>query len=1240
MREKRCMEQRRNEMARETIPTCENSGTTPPGIEPGSPKWDGPPWKPRVQGQEARDRYGRHLTHTPSASSLLRAGRFSVCDICYLHAPESRLTLSKVARLLLTELACGKSGIRFPVVASKEEPFQKPRKAEIRRAGPGFEPRFSQTRVQKLTTTSFRSLVRRHVGLAVVSSLFAICEAVSCYPAIVFRDPVPGCDPPFGKRWSIGRLSVGEKCAVGESPWPHPADLPRPVSETVLPRGPGYSQIASPPGVEMEAGDSARGKVALCLPVRLRARRNCGPQVCNFSPRASVCGRAIVPGVGSAVGSALIAQGQSGRLDVGLSGVRAPVAPRKISNSPVVLHVHSEFVIRELNSCLIGNRKLLRGSIPKTERGSVVVTYWTRIREDRDHPDFGFPAVFPKSLQRPRHTLYLYVGIGEFREFTDKLAVLHCPVYTRASDVCSLARESSQCPSLHTWHYDTRYLFDCKSAIGLESSRACLMSCDPFVKKSVLVSPVSLPRFLTLEAQLYPTLRRSALEWELLDTRQTQGRCPVQCVNMSRRVITTFDLTGIVSLHQQTLSVREIDRLIVLRRNEGAEGQREIPEKIRLPAAWSGDISVVGGNLKISSRGSEVTVEQRRNARLGEAGDPRENPPTSIIWHDSHKQKSVSDPVGDRTRFAWVVILRAEEGEAWSSGMQRRGKQEIPVRHDSHMRKSGSDPVGYRGPVTTVNRLASGEYTTAVGQPNRVYTIPRVCYILLTWDQQLDRTASSVSLTLFALCIPAARRCLHSVRCAALRSSCRPLGAGRSGSSSEQTSRGARSRDPPHPRSPGSFRGGDFDRPQSSLADSRILVPCRPYLDRASGPQTRKRRCCKWREPNIEVLRADEGEVRRSPRKPVGQAASAGVIPTCENPKSELPPPPQLPPTVEEGEWSNRYTTATPPRSKQPDVVNDDNDDTNNHHRPPGLAHHRPPSERSRLGSVYPHQSPPAAVTANVMTWNTPAPLLADSIKIPPPQCSQRGERKRLGWKTDGALSWAGEQKSFPLAKLFRNSPGDGNMSYEKSSHSRVGLLASHQGEPGSISGRVTPGFLHVGVVPDDASGRRVISGIPRSPPMHSGIPALLHFHLISPSSALKISSFRATQISQLNSTLFCPFIELCFVVPLACPGLTQIRQVGNSIPIDFALLMGFPDSWDTWHPGGELRATAVIFDDVTLKPPALALLVSSGHLGFPLVPFWNFPFSPPALSFHLGSSCSCIPILFSPTLSLRCYFF
>ncbi|KAJ8868975.1 hypothetical protein PR048_030516 [Dryococelus australis] len=66
-----------------------------------------------------------------------------------------------------------------------------------------------------------------------------------------------------------------------------------------------------------------------------------------------------------------------------------------------------------------------------------------------------------------------------------------------------------------------------------------------------------------------------------------------------------------------------------------------------------------------------------------------------------------------------------------------------------------------------------------------------------------------------------------------------------------------------------------------------------------------------------------------------------------------------------------------------------------------------------------------------------------------------------------------------------------------------VSSLASHQGEPGSIPGRVT-GFSHVGFVPVDAVGRRVFSRISRFPSPF--IPAHLH----TPTSALKTPLLRA----------------------------------------------------------------------------------------------------------------------------------
>ncbi|KAJ8886345.1 hypothetical protein PR048_012556 [Dryococelus australis] len=58
-------------------------------------------------------------------------------------------------------------------------------------------------------------------------------------------------------------------------------------------------------------------------------------------------------------------------------------------------------------------------------------------------------------------------------------------------------------------------------------------------------------------------------------------------------------------------------------------------------------------------------------------------------------------------------------------------------------------------------------------------------------------------------------------------------------------------------------------------------------------------------------------------------------------------------------------------------------------------------------------------------------------------------------------------------------------------------LLASHVGEPGSIPGGITPGFSHVGIVPDDAAVRLVYSGISSFP--RPCIPALFLTHLNHP---------------------------------------------------------------------------------------------------------------------------------------------
>ncbi|KAJ8874600.1 hypothetical protein PR048_025466 [Dryococelus australis] len=76
-----------------------------------------------------------------------------------------------------------------------------------------------------------------------------------------------------------------------------------------------------------------------------------------------------------------------------------------------------------------------------------------------------------------------------------------------------------------------------------------------------------------------------------------------------------------------------------------------------------------------------------------------------------------------------------------------------------------------------------------------------------------------------------------------------------------------------------------------------------------------------------------------------------------------------------------------------------------------------------------------------------------------------------------------------------------------------ISMLASRQGEPGSIPGRAN-GFSQAGIVPHNAVGRRVFSRISRfPPPLNSGAAPC---SLRSPSSALKTSLLRAAQISSL----------------------------------------------------------------------------------------------------------------------------
>ncbi|KAJ8887876.1 hypothetical protein PR048_007359 [Dryococelus australis] len=68
----------------------------------------------------------------------------------------------------------------------------------------------------------------------------------------------------------------------------------------------------------------------------------------------------------------------------------------------------------------------------------------------------------------------------------------------------------------------------------------------------------------------------------------------------------------------------------------------------------SEDLDVKSRQISSLHSGKPVSMEQCRNARAMETGDPRENPPTSgIARYNPHVRKSGRDPAANRTRFAF-----------------------------------------------------------------------------------------------------------------------------------------------------------------------------------------------------------------------------------------------------------------------------------------------------------------------------------------------------------------------------------------------------------------------------------------------------------------------------------------------------------------------------------------------------------------------------------------------------------
>ncbi|KAJ8887576.1 hypothetical protein PR048_013793 [Dryococelus australis] len=113
-------------------------------------------------------------------------------------------------------------------------------------------------------------------------------------------------------------------------------------------------------------------------------------------------------------------------------------------------------------------------------------------------------------------------------------------------------------------------------------------------------------------------------------------------------------------------------------------------------------------------------MEQRRNARAGKMGDPRVNPPTSgIVRHDSHMQKSGSDPAWERPMRVTFENGAAPELEGRGNG--RSPRKPADQRHSPARflhAKIRSDPAGDWTLIALVGGEQYNHNTTAATTSN------------------------------------------------------------------------------------------------------------------------------------------------------------------------------------------------------------------------------------------------------------------------------------------------------------------------------------------------------------------------------------------------------------------------------------------------------------------------------------------------------------------------------------------
>ncbi|KAJ8891090.1 hypothetical protein PR048_010600 [Dryococelus australis] len=267
--------------------------------------------------------------------------------------------------------------------------------------------------------------------------------------------------------------------------------------------------------------------------------------------------------------------------------------------------------------------------------------------------------------------------------------------------------------------------------------------------------------------------------------------------------------------------------------------------------------------------------------------------------------------------------------------------------------------------------------------------------------------------------------------------------------------------------------GGRAEQGSSLLANTAFpFLSCYTAATVAVELTWRGQDCSQYFKPKVfngklwRPMRECEGEGKPEiPEKTRRPAASSARFPRARNQGATSP-------GIEPGslKWEASSLTATPPRPPCNGIVFND------------VHHTQQKTTSTKGGTGDPRENP---LTSAIVRHDS---HLRKSGRDP------AGDRTRFalvgGEQSNRSATEAprpeGVLEESSLLSLYTSIPS-------------VRLLASHQGEAGSIPGRVTPEFSLKGTVTDYAAGRRYFLGdLPFSPPLHSGAaPFSPHFTLI-----------------------------------------------------------------------------------------------------------------------------------------------